>query len=141
MVQVNYVAILVAVVVNFFLGYLWYTVLFRNQWAKEMGVNTGTKPDSKVMARGMTLSVVGNFLFAWVLAHNLAAWSYVPGISESGPFMVALNSAFFLWLGFYVPVHLSVIAWENKSWKLFFINGGYHFASLLVVGLILTHWV
>ncbi len=140
MIQVHYVAILVATVAIFVLGFLWYTVLFRNAWAKAMGLDTSTKPDPKVMMRGMTLSIIGNLLFAWVLAHNLAAWSFVPGIKESGPFMVALNSAFFLWLGFYVPIHLSTIAWEGRSWKLFIINGGYHFAMLLVGGIILTYW-
>jgi hypothetical protein len=36
--------------------------------------------------------------------------------------------------GFYVPVLLSGVAWENKSWKLFGINAGYYFTALLAGG-------
>lgn len=138
--KVNIAAILVAVVVNFILIFVWYTTLFRKIWGKEMGYDPNMKPDGKVMAKGMVFTVIGNFLFAWVLAWTLAGWQFIPGAKEIGPLKNAINSAFFLWLGFYVPVYLNAIVWEKKSWKLFAINGGYHLISLLVVALILTHW-
>jgi hypothetical protein len=49
-------------------------------------------------------------------------------------------SAFFTWIGFYVPLLLSGVAWENKSWKLFGINAGYYFTALLAAGMILAFW-
>jgi hypothetical protein len=138
--KINIVAILVAVAVNVVLGFIWYTPLFGKIWGKEMGYDPNMKPDGKVMAKGMIFMVIGNFSFAWVLAYNLAGWQYIPGVKEMGPVANAVNSAIFLWVGFYFPVHLNSIVWEKKSWKLFAINGGYHLVSLLVVGLILTHW-
>jgi hypothetical protein len=138
--KINIAAVLVAVVVNFIVGFVWYTPLFGKIWGKEMGYDPNMKPDGKVMAKGMAFMVIGNFLFAWVLAWTLAGWQFIPGAKEISPLTNALNSAFFLWLGFYVPGNLSAIAWENKSWKLSAINGGYQFISLLVVALILTHW-
>ena len=48
-------------------------------------------------------------------------------------------AAVFTWLGFFLPVDLGTVAWEKKSWKLFGINTGYHFVSLLVVARILAH--
>jgi hypothetical protein len=139
--KVNIAAILVAVVVNFILIFVWYTALFMKIWVKEMGYDPNMRPDRKTMVKGMAFTAIGSFLFTWVLAWTLAGWQFIPGVKEISPLINALNSAFFLWLGFYVPVHLSAIVWEKKTWKLFAINGGYHFISLLVSALILTHWV
>lgn len=139
--NLNWAAILVAVIVNFFIGFIWYTLLFGKVWGKEMGYSPDMKPDPKVMAKGMIFMVIGNFFFAWVLAHNIAAWQFVPGVSEMGPVSNAVSTAFFLWLGFYFPGHLGATVWEQKSWKLFFIDTGYSLVSLLVVSLILSHWV
>lgn len=138
--NINMIAILVAVVVNFVLGFIWYTPLFGKIWGKEMGYDSNMKPDKSVMFKGMWFMIIGNFLFAWVLAHNIAAWEFVPGVKEMGPLSNALSAAVFTWLGFYLPGELGATVWEKKSWKLFGINTGYHLASLLVVALILTHW-
>lgn len=139
--KVNIIAILVAVVVNFFLGFIWYTPLFGKAWGKEMGYDPDMKPDKSLMMKGMLFMIIGNFLFAWVLAHNIAAWMFVPGIKESGPVSNALMAAIFTWLGFYLPGQLGATVWEKHSWKLFFINTGYNLVSLFVVALIITCWV
>ena len=138
--NVNIIAILVAVVVNFFLGFVWYTPLFGKLWGKEMGYAPDMKPDKKIMIKGMAFMVIGNLLFAWVFAHNIAAWQFVPGIKEMGPVSNVLSASIFTWLGFYFPGQLGATVWEKHSWKLFAINGGYTFTSLLVVGFILTYW-
>lgn len=138
--KINIIAVLVAVVANFALGFIWYTPLFGKVWGKEMGYDPNMKPDKSVMLKGMAFMIIGNFLFAWVLAHNMAAWQFVPGIKEMGLLSNALSSAIFTWLGFYLPGQLSATVWEKKSWKLFAINTGYHLASLLVVAMILTYW-
>ena len=138
--KINMLAILVAVVVNFVIGFIWFTPLFGKIWGKEMGFDPNMKPDKKVMIKGMVFMIIGNFLFAWVFAHNIAAWMFVPGMKEMSPLTNGVMSAVFTWLGFYFPGHLGSTVWENRSWKLFFINTGYSLVSLLVVALILTHW-
>lgn len=136
--NINFIAILVAVVANFILGFIWYTPLFGKAWAKEMGFDTNIKPASGELAKGMIFMVIGNFFLAYVFAHNIAAWSYVPGMETMSPMANVMSSAIFTWLGFYLPVDIGVVTWEKKSWKLFFINTGYHFMMLLVASLILT---
>jgi len=138
--KINILAVLVAVVANFILGSIWYMPLFGKVWGKEMGYDPNMKPDKKVMMKGMAFMVIGNFLFAWVLAWTMAGWQFIPGANEMGPLVNALNSAIFLWLGFYVPGNLTNTVWEKKSWKLFGINAGYQLASLLVVAFILFYW-
>jgi hypothetical protein len=136
---INLVAILIAVVANFILGYLWFSTLFGNAWAKEMGMDMSVKPPTSVMVRGMIFMVIGNFFLAYVLAHNIAAWSFVPGIDKMSVPLKIVNSTVFTWLGFFLPVDLSRVAWEKASWKLFFINTGYHFMMLLVASVIITY--
>ncbi len=138
--QLNFMAIAVAVVVNFFVGFLWYTPLFGKVWGREMGFDMTQKPDSKVMMKGMLFMVIGNFLFAWVFAHNIAAWSFVPGMNEMGAISNAISAGIFTWLGFYLPAHLGNTVWEKKSWTLFCINAGYDLVSVLIAAFILTCW-
>jgi|SRR5688572_30823485 len=136
---ISMTAILVTVVANFILGFVWYTPLFGKAWAKEMGVDTSVKPPGSELAKGMIFMVIGNFFMAYVFAHNNAAWSFVPGAKEMTPMMKIANATIFTWLGFYFPVDLGTVAWEKKSWKLFGINTGYHFAMLHVAAIILTY--
>lgn len=138
-ITINYTAVLVAVVANFILGFIWYTPLFGKAWATEMGFDTSVKPSGGEMAKGMIFMVIGNFFMAYVFAHNMAAWSFVPGMEELGNVGNIMNSAIFTWLGFYLPVDIGIVTWEKKSWKLFFINTGYHLAMLFVAAAILIY--
>ena len=137
--HINFTAVLVAVVANFFLGFIWYSPLFGKAWAKEMGFDISVKPSGADMAKGMIFMVIGNFFLAYVFAHNIAAWNYVPGIKEMPKMSNVMSSTIFTWLGFYLPVDIGVVAWEKKSWKLFGINTAYHFVMLLIASLILTY--
>ncbi|MDP3441369.1 MAG: DUF1761 domain-containing protein [Ignavibacteria bacterium] len=139
-IKINMIAILVAVVVNFILGFIWYTPLFGKIWGKEMGYPPDMQPEKGAMFKGMAFMIIGNFLFAYVLAHNIAAWDFVPGITEGGAVSNIMMTAIFTWLGFYLPGQLGATVWEKNSWKLFAINSGYHLVSLFVVAAILILW-
>ncbi len=141
MVHVNNTAILIAVVANFILGWVWYGPLFGKAWGKEMGMPMDMKPSAGVMAKGMILMIIGCYLTAMVLAHDAAAWAMVPGMmmGEVSAVKFGFMGGFFTWLGFFVPQQLSGVAWENKSWKLFAINVAYSFVALQVVAQILSH--
>ncbi len=138
--KINMIAVLVAVAVNFVLGFIWYTPLFGKAWGKEMGYEPDMPAEKSTMIKGMLFMVIGNFFFAWVLAHNMAAWEFVPGMDLMSKSDSALLSAIFTWLGFYLPNQLGATVWEKNSWKLFAINTGYHLASLVVVAFILSYW-
>ncbi len=136
--HINMMAVLVAVVANFILGFLWYTPLFGKAWGQEMKYDSSVKPPGGEMVKGMIFMVIGNFLLAYVFAHNIMAWSFVPGAQEMSVTQNIMSSTIFTWLGFYLPGDLGSTVWEKKSWKLFGINTGYHFMMLLVASLILT---
>ena len=141
-IHINMLAVVIAVAANFILGFIWYTPLFGKAWGKEMGFDMNQKPPSSALVKGMVFMVIGNFLLAYVFAHNIAAWNPVTwgqAPSAMSPAQNAFMAAVFTWLGFFVPQDLGRVAWEMKSWKLFFINTGYHFIALLVVAMILCN--
>lgn len=138
--NINFLAVAVCVLLSFILGFVWYAALFMKPWTKEMGYDPNMRPDKKQMMKGMMVSVVGNFLFVWMLAFYLAGWKYFPNSNEMGTISFAVNSALSVWLGFFVPVHLSKIVWERHSWRLFFINSGFNLVSVILVALILAYW-
>ncbi len=142
-IQISMLAIGIAVVAHFILGYIWFTPLFGKAWAKEVGITKDTPGVKSAMMQGMVFMLIGNFLMAWVLSHNMAAWNPISwGLppSEISPTVSALMAATYTWLGFYFPVDLGSVAWEMKSWKLFCITTGYHLAALVVVALILANF-
>jgi hypothetical protein len=130
--QLSFTAIGVATLASFIIGFLWYSVLFGKAWAKEMNMPMESRPAAGVMIKSLIMNLIGCFLLAFVFAHNTAAWGFVPGIDEMSTGMQIGNAAVFTWLGFFVPVDINTVAWEGKSWKLFFINTSYHFMMVLV---------
>lgn len=139
--HVNFIAIIVAVIAHFVLGFLWYTPIFGKVWAAEMKFPSDFKPSPKLFIGGMITMLIGNFLMAWVLYHNMAAWNPLSWGLPAGPLSPVANglmAGIFTWLGFFLPVDLGTIFWENKSMKLFFINTGYHLCSTVLVAMILA---
>lgn len=141
-INLNYLAILAAVASNIVLGFLWYGPLFGRAWMKEVGMDPARKPEPRVFARAMVLMVIGALLTAFVLAVSIEVWR--PSSWNAGPdapnAIYGFFTAFFVWVGFYVPLLAGSVAWENRSWKLFGINAGYYFAALLAAGMILAFW-
>lgn len=126
-IQPNLVALAVCTIAGFFLSFLWYTPLFGNAWAKEMGFDPSATPPTAQFVKSLALTFISVFLMSLVLANNIAAWTSSSwGLSNanlSKPSQ-ALQAGLFTWLGFFVPNLLQGVAWEKRSWKLFAIDAG-----------------
>ena len=86
--------------------------------------------------------MVGTLLTAFVMAHEVQVWrpsSWNAGLDAS-PAVYGFFAAFFVWLGFIVPVLLNGVAYERKSWKVFAIHAAYQLLSLLAMSMILSFW-
>ena len=141
-IQVNMIAVLIAVVANFFLGFFWFSVLFKKAWALEMGFDPNEELPKKELLKSLGLAIIGYFLLAYVLSHQVAVWdseSWGLGTSQWSKLERVVQAAFFTWLGFFVPVLLNGVAWAKQSWKLFSINASYHLLALLIVSSILIY--
>ena len=144
--HLNWIAIVVAVLASWIVGGLWYGPIFGKPWKKEMGVPPDAKPAGSDMAKALGLNLFGTFLTAFVLAHDVLGWR--PWLAPSpwsagappGPAVYGFFAGFLAWLGFMVPVLLNGVAFEKRSWRLFFINAGFQFVSLQIIAMILAFW-
>jgi len=66
MVHVNFVVVLIAAVVQWILGALWYGLLFKKSWRSLTGLAEGEKP--KGAAFGMIISFIASLLVSYILA-------------------------------------------------------------------------
>jgi len=152
MMSLYWPAVVASILSNMVVGFMWYGPLFGKAWAKEIGMDMSKKPAAKEMYKSMGLMLIGTFLLAYCLAYNVEAWRVVMGVTiASGqapgmqasqiPIILAINSAAWTTIGYFVPVLLNQVAFESRSWKLFFINAGYYLTSLAIMSTILSFWV
>jgi hypothetical protein len=140
-VTINYLAICAAGVASMVFGSLWYGPLFGKPWADMMGFRFDTPEAKKEMQKKAIPGYIGSFLgallMAYVLAHFLAFASAYLGTAGAA---AGIMAGFWVWLGFVVPVTVGVVFWEQKPWRLWFINAGYWLVLLSVTGMILAVW-
>lgn len=139
-VPVNYMAVIIAAVVNMVVGFLWFGPVFGKMWIAMMGWTPQQMEEAKKkgMTKSYAIAFFGSLLMAYVLAHSLIfAGTYTQTSGISAGLMVGVWN----WLGFVVPVLFAMVLWEGKSWKLWSLNAGYYLVSLLIMGTILAVWM
>ena len=141
-INVNYLAIIVSVIVSMPLGYLWYGPIFGKAWAKHMGMEEMQQPAGREMIKSLIIYAIGSFLIAFVLVHGLEVWrpSNWNAGKDAASWVYALNGALWTWVGFFVPLHIARVAWEQKGWGLVGINTGFDLTRLLIFAFILAYW-
>jgi len=135
-VEVNYIAILIAAIVSMALGFLWYSpALFGKRWMKLMGYTSESmKAAQKEMGKMYIVSLVLTLITAYVLSHIIALST---NFYNYNPLMTGLTSAFWVWIGFIMPVQATEVIFGKKTWELFGINTGYQLASVLAMGIVI----
>jgi hypothetical protein len=144
---INWLGLALAVVFNMVLGFLWYAKFTPTGkvWMREMKVPMDAKPNNAQMVKGLVLMLVGVFLLMFVFAHNF--WVYQDAfrnVATGGnatyklALMDGIMGGVFTWAGFFLPQGLSQVAWEGKSWTLFFVNQGYNLVTMVVAGILLV---
>lgn len=127
----NMWAILASGLSSMVLGALWYSpMLFGKAWMRESGVTDDRARSAnmaKVMGTAFLLALIGAAVFAAFL-----------GPAATPTFGLAVGFAAGLcWVaGSYGINYL----FEQRSFKLFLINGGYHTMQYSLIGLILGAW-
>lgn len=137
-----WLAVLLAVVVNFVLGFAWYhpkTPTGRT-WMRglKMDPDNMPKPPPAMLAKSLLIQVVGAVLIMTTLAYVFKAMANEYAVSMTG--VEALDGAiggFFVWLGFFLPVQLGALAWEGKPGGFVAVNAGYWLVSLAAAGAII----
>src|SRR3989344_3255383 len=132
-VAINYLAVVGATVVNMVLGFLLYGPVLGKVWMREMGFSG--EHMSAAQQKGMTKTYIIMGLSALVLNYVLAHFVVLLNIVDT---TMALQLAFFSWLGFIATTMLGQVLWEGKSWTLYAINAGYYLVALGVAAVILV---
>jgi hypothetical protein len=141
--DLNWLAIGIAIVVNIALGFLWYSPKLPTGkiWMRETKMDPNHKPTAKQMTVAMILMLVGSFLMLFVFMHTFVAYRDAYQLDQAGYKLTIVDGvigALMTWLGFFVPVLWSGIAWEGKSWSLFFVQSLYYLLTLLIAGVLYT---
>ena len=137
MVEVNYIAVLIAAVVSMALGFLWYSpMVLGKQWMRERGFTAeGMKKAQSEMGKWYALSFVITLITAYVLSHVMVLSQNFFGYPM---LQTGLTTAFWMWLGFVMPVQLTgVIFSDRRNLTLFGIDTGYQLVSLLGMGVVI----
>ncbi len=128
----NWIAIIVAAIVQVVLGFIWYGPLFGKTWMSMMGM-TQQSMSREGMGKTYAWTVVGSLVTAYVLA-KLVGWY---GAKDFGG---GIAAGFWAWLGFVATVTLSSVLYEKRSVNLYVLNNGYQLVSLAVMGGLLAAW-
>jgi hypothetical protein len=128
---VNWWAIVVAAVVKFAIGAIWYAPLFGRQWRALQGIPEGSPQTGLVQA--MVVQIIGDLIMAYILARFIGHY----GMTGVGG---GLFIAFMAWLGFVATIMVGSIFYEKKPPQLIAINAGYQLVGILAMGAILGVW-
>ena len=133
--QLNYLAILFATVLQFIVGFIWYGPIFGKLWGKIHGFDKLSKEVQQKMMSEMgpyyAFQLLVTILTTVVLAifiTNLPSWN---------PY----GMAGFFWLGFVVPAQVSAVIFggTDKKWitKKVLVQAGASFICLEVAATVL----
>ncbi|HVZ13477.1 MAG TPA: DUF1761 domain-containing protein [Bauldia sp.] len=130
-VDISWLAVIVAAVVKFLIGWGWYSpALFGKQWQE---LNKMTAADVQAgMVPALIAEAVGDLIMAYILARFVGHYGFGFGIGILVGFMA--------WLGFVATVLANQIFYERKPQQLIVINGGYLLISLVIMGAIVGVW-
>ncbi|HOZ87342.1 MAG TPA: DUF1761 domain-containing protein [Bacteroidia bacterium] len=129
---INWMAVVAAAVLNFFLGGLWYSpVLFGKAWQKENQLSDET------LKQGNMAGIFGfAFLWSFVMSFNLAMFLNDKDTDMSW----GIAAGFLAGFGWVAAAIYIIGLFERRSTKYMLINSGYMIISFLLMGLIIGAW-
>ena len=126
---INYLAVLVAALASFFVGWPWY-MIFGKSWAKALGKD----PDNPPKPEPKPFIVLGLCLL--VMAYVLAGF-----IGHLGQGQVTIRngiiSGLFAWAGFVVTTMAVNYTFQGRPLSLTLIDAGHYLVVLIVMGAII----
>ncbi len=129
--QINYLAVLVAALSSFVIGFLWYAPFsFANIWMKEAGLS-----EEKIKEASMVKTFGLSFLLALIICFNLAAF-----LGPDAGLAWGITAGALAGIGWAATSLGMFYLFEGRSFKLFLINAGYLAVTYAVAGGIIGVW-
>jgi hypothetical protein len=133
--RINWLAVVLAAIVQIAIGFAWYGYLFQAPWMAAVGIppEAAAAADGAAMAAPMIVSVLSAFAIAILL-------SLIVSHSNDWGVLGGLGWGFLLWLLLALPMHAIPNVWAGRDWMLTIIDGGEALAALLAAGFIIGIW-
>lgn len=122
----NWLAILCAGLAYFFLGFIWFSVLFGRAMQREGGRDGGMGP-----------KLISTFVSCTTAAFVMAYVLQLTGITDRGQ---ALLLGIAVGIGFVGTAQTMNSIWESRSTSWWAIHFGYYLAGSILLALILVSW-
>lgn len=142
-VEINWVGVLVATIVNMVIGAAWYSpILFVKPWTAGVEKTIGKEAFQRnhqamqskmVAARTYGLTMVGAFLVSYTMELVI---DYRPADTIFEGALVGLV----MWLGFVVTTSLLTVLFEGRSRSVYVINMANQLVAFVITGGILGLW-
>lgn len=131
MAGINIWAVIVAAVLSFVLGGVWYAAgVFGRAWQREVGLS------DEQLKQGSQVKIFGG---SFVLS-LLGAWVFAMFLGPAPEFGFAVGAGFAAGLAWVAGSFGISYLFEHRSLKLWLINGGYHVVQYTLFGAILGIW-
>jgi len=129
--SINWPAVVVATVVAFAIGGLWYSdTLFGKAWLEEVGLN-----EEDVKKANMVRTFSGAFLLEFFAVLAVAVL-----IGTDGSWLSGLSSGLLIGIFWITTAYGVTYLFEQRSMRLFLINAGYNVVLFAAVGTIIGAW-
>jgi len=134
---VNFLAVLVAAIVIFVLGGLWYSPVLFVKTEEQMRAEAASANMPLLYTSAFVTALITSLVMAHLLGHFAAAVD---------PSVMQLNAAhgamfgFVCWLGFAAPTSYATAIFSGQPKQLWLINTSYNLVSFMLAGLILAVW-
>lgn len=130
---INYLAVLVAWIINIVVGSFWYSPAgFGKLWSRLSGVDMMKTP-KKETNRAIQFVAVSSLLQSFALALMLNSLN----VKDLGQGIIA---SFILWLGFTALTTVGNTLYQRQSWKFWWLNASYFLVVMVVNGALLSTW-
>lgn len=141
--QINWLAVIVAALVYFALGAIWYGPIFGEAWVQgafNMSMSEFETYMSATMQSGMA-SPAFNYIITFLLqfATAFVLW-VILFISQSLNMGKAILVAVIFWFAFNVAPGMIEYLFDQSSTAVFMIHKGYHLVGYVLIAVILVLW-
>jgi len=129
--DVNWMAIVLATLASVALGMGWYMILSK-QWI----IATGKKQEDLMSPGGNTVPFAFSAVSQLVMAYFIAVLTppLMGGVTDLSN---AVWVGVYMWLGFIITAMVINHRYQNMSWKLTVIDGGYLLGVVVVQGIVI----
>lgn len=132
--KINFWAVIVAAVVAFVLGALWYgPFLFGKAYLEVRAVNSAAIADMRPPAWELVGEFAKNLVVAFVIAYFVVRLGV-------GDWKSALQLGLWIWVGFQAMLLMGAVLHEHMPWTLYAIHAGDALVKTLLMTVILGVW-